>query len=264
MDVPETVKPMKTQHRIMQLFTVLVGFFVANALIAEFIGIKIFSLEQSLGFKDFTWSLLGQSGSLQFTAGVLLWPIVFILTDVINDYFGTRGVRFATFLTAGIIAYGFLMVYVAIQLSPASWWPATGVTSGVEDLQVAFAAVFGQGLWVIGGSLVAFLIGQFVDAFIFQRIKRRTGDRMIWLRATASTIIGQLLDSYVVLYIAFVLGPPAWKYDLFIAVGSVNFVYKLLIAILMIPVLYAVHAGIESWLGKDSARALRNEALTEN
>ena len=245
-----------------KLFVVLAGFFVTNAIVAEFVGIKIFSLEQSFGFQDWNWSILGNSGSLQFTAGVILWPFVFILTDVINDYFGTGGVRFISFLAAGLIAYAFLMVFFAIWLVPASWWLSSGQESfGVENMQTAFAAVFGQGLWVIGGSLVAFIIGQLLDALIFQRIKKVTGDKKIWLRATASTVIGQLVDSFVVLYIAFVLGPQQWSNKLFLSIGTVNFIYKLLVAIALIPLLYFVHWAISRYLGETRASELRKVAI---
>ena len=254
--------PQPLQQKSTRLFVLLAGFFVTNAIVAEFVGIKIFSLEQSLGFDDWNWSLLGNSGSLQFTAGVVLWPFVFILTDVINDYFGTKGVRFISFLAAGLISYAFLMVFFAIWLAPASWWVASGKASlGVDNMQTAFAAVFGQGLWVIGGSLVAFLVGQLLDAVIFQRIKKVTGDKKIWLRATASTVVGQFVDSFVVLYIAFVLGPQQWSNDLFLAIGSVNFIYKLLVAIALIPLLYFVHWAISRYLGKEKASELRRAAI---
>jgi len=249
------------QNPSAKLYIFLVGFFVTNAIVAEFVGIKIFSLEQSFGFKDWNWSVFGNTGSLQFTAGVILWPFVFILTDVINDYFGTRGVKFVTYLTAGLISYAFLMVFLAIWLVPADWWIGTGEVLGVDNMQTAFAAIYGQGLWVIGGSLVAFLIGQLLDALIFKRIKQLTGDKMIWLRATASTVVGQLIDSFVVLYIAFVLGPQQWSLDLFFAVGSVNFIYKLLVAIALIPFLYFIHWCISRYLGKVRASELRQAAL---
>ena len=128
-------------------------------------------------------------------------------------------------------------------------------------MQTAFAAVFGQGLWVIGGSLVAFIIGQLLDALIFQRIKKVTGDKKIWLRATASTVIGQLVDSFVVLYIAFVLGPQQWSNKLFLSIGTVNFIYKLLVAIALIPLLYFVHWAISRYLGETRASELRKVAI---
>ncbi len=158
--------------RATRLFIVLSGFFVANAIIAEFVGVKIFALEATLGTAPFGWSLFGQTGSLSFTAGVLWWPVVFIMTDVINEYFGRRGVRFISLLTVGLIAYAFIAAYLAIGLAPAAWWVTVNEPRGVPDMQAAFANVFGQGMWTIGGSITAFLIGQLVDVTIFHRIRR--------------------------------------------------------------------------------------------
>ena len=144
--------------RAQRMFLVLAGFFIANAIIAEFIGVKIFALEDTLGLQPFEWNLFQQSGSLNFTAGTLLWPIVFIMTDVINEFYGRRGVRFLSWLAVGLIAYAFLFAYAAIALAPASWWIGAAKDDGVPDLQLAYAYVFGQGLWTIAGSVTAFLI----------------------------------------------------------------------------------------------------------
>jgi uncharacterized integral membrane protein (TIGR00697 family) len=243
-----------------RLFIVLAGLFAANAIIAEFVGVKIFALETTLGLPPFDWNLFGQTGSLSFTAGVLLWPIVFVMTDVVNEYFGRRGVRFISFLAVGLICYAFLFAYVAIRLAPAAWWVTVNEPRGVDDMQAAFAAVFGQGLWTIGGSLVAFLVGQLIDVGIFHRIRRLTGERWIWLRATGSTAVSQLVDSFVVLYIAFVLGPQQWPTSLFLAVGTVNYLYKMAAAIALIPLLYGMRRAIERYLGAADAARLRREA----
>lgn len=149
--------------RAQRMFVILAGFFIANAIIAEFIGVKIFALEDTLGVAPFEWNLFGQSGSLNFTAGTLLWPIVFVMTDVINEFYGRRGVRFLSWFVVALIAYAFLFAYAAIALAPASWWVGAAQASGVPDLQAAFAYVFGQGMWTIAGSITAFLIGQLVD-----------------------------------------------------------------------------------------------------
>jgi uncharacterized integral membrane protein (TIGR00697 family) len=243
-----------------RLFVVLAGLFAANAIIAEFVGVKIFALETTLGLPPFDWNLFGQTGSLSFTAGVLLWPVVFVMTDVVNEYFGRRGVRFLSFLAVGLICYAFLFAYVAIRLAPAAWWVTVNEPRGVDDMQAAFAAVFGQGLWTIGGSLVAFLVGQLIDVGIFHRIRRLTGERWIWLRATGSTAVSQLVDSFVVLYIAFVLGPQQWPTSLFLAVGTVNYLYKMAAAIALIPLLYGMRRAIERYLGAADAAKLRREA----
>jgi queuosine precursor transporter len=244
------------------LFIVLAGFFVTNAIVAEFIGVKIFALEDSLGFSPFSWKLFGQSGSLSLTAGVLLWPVVFIMTDLINEYFGKRAVKLLSWLTAALIAYAFLMVFGAIKLVPADWWVTSAQNRGIDDRQAAFGNIFGQGLWIIGGSLVAFLVGQIIDAGVFHRLRKLTGEKKLWLRSTGSTLISQFIDSFVVLYIAFVLNPGEnWSTSLFLAVGTVNYCYKLVVAILLTPLIYAVHVLIDKYLGKESSEQLRHDAV---
>ena len=246
--------------RAVRLYIALAAFFCVNAALAEFIGVKIFALEDTLGVAPFEWNLFGQTGSLNFTAGTLLWPIVFIMTDTVNEYFGKRGVRMISWLAAGLIVYGFVFAFVAIHLAPASWWVGVAKNQGVPNYQDAFAAVFGQGLWTIWGSLVAFMIGQLIDVSIFHRIRKRTGERHAWLRATGSTAVSQLVDSFVVLYIAFVLGPQQWPTSLFLAVGTLNYAYKMLAAIALIPLLYLMRAGIHRYLGRARADELRERA----
>jgi uncharacterized integral membrane protein (TIGR00697 family) len=243
-----------------RLFVVLAGFFVANAVIAEFVGVKIFALEATLGRDPFGWNLFGQTGSLTFTAGVLLWPLVFVMTDVINEYFGRRGVRFISFLSVCLIGYAFVAAYIAIGLTPAAWWVTVNEPRGVPDMQAAFASVFGQGLWTIGGSITAFLIGQLIDVTVFHRIRRATGERWIWLRATGSTTVSQLIDSFVVLYVAFVIGPQQWPIPLFLAVGTVNYLYKMCAAVALIPLIYLMRRAIVGYLGPGEAAALQRAA----
>lgn len=246
-----------------RLFTVLAGFFLTNAIIAEFIGIKVFALEPTLGLEPLNWRLFGQTGTLNFTAGVLLWPFVFVMTDVINEFFGRRGVRFISWLAALFIGYAFLFAYVAIHITPAGWWVKSYASQGIDDAQAAFSGIFGQGLWVIGGSLTAFMIGQLLDVSIYHRVRRITGEGKVWLRATGSTLVSQLIDSFVVLYIAFVLGPQHWPVTQFLAVGTVNYVYKACAAILMTPLIYLAHGIIDGYLGP-AAGALKEAASADH
>ncbi|MFZ1391464.1 MAG: queuosine precursor transporter [Dokdonella sp.] len=255
--------PAASAPRAQRMFLVLAGFFIANAIIAEFIGVKIFALEETLGLQPFEWNLFAQSGSLNFTAGTLLWPVVFIMTDIINEFYGRRGVRFLSWLVVGLIAYAFLFAYAAIALAPASWWVGAAKDNGVPDLQAAYAYVFGQGLWTIAGSITAFLVGQLIDVCIFHSIRKRTGERHIWMRATVSTFVSQFIDSFVVLYIAFVIGPQHWSTSLWLAVGTVNYCYKVLAAIALIPLIYLLRLGIDAWLGKDLAEQLKCEAARD-
>jgi queuosine precursor transporter len=257
--MPSTTPDPAGMSRAQRLFVVLCGFFVCNVILAEFIGVKVFALGPTLGFAPIEWSLLGIQGTLDLTAGVMLWPVVFVLTDVINEYFGRRGVRLITWLTSALIVYAFAFAYLAIHLTPAAWWPGVFADAGVPDQQRAFAAIFGQGLWAIGGSLTAFLLAQLIDVRIFHAIRHRTGERWLWARATGSTLISQAIDTFVVLYIMFVLGPQQWPMERFLAVASVNYAYKFLIALLMTPVIYLAHRAIDRWLGRE-AEALKASA----
>jgi uncharacterized integral membrane protein (TIGR00697 family) len=246
-----------SDQRTNRLFVVLAGFFLTNALLAEFVGVKIFSLEATLGIDPVEWSLLGVSGTLNFTAGVLLWPVVFVMTDIINEYYGVKGVRLVSWVAVGFISYAFIAAYISIGLAPAGFWIEANRSLGVPDIQHAYAQVFGQGLWTIIGSIVAFLIGQLVDITVFRKIRAVTGEKLIWLRATGSTAVSQFIDSFVVLYIAFVLGPQKWPIPQFLAVGTVNYFYKMLAAIALIPLLYLARRLIKSYLGHEEAERLK-------
>jgi uncharacterized integral membrane protein (TIGR00697 family) len=202
--------------RANRLFLVLAGFFLTNALIGEFVGVKIFALEATVGAPPFNWSLFGINGTLNFTAGVIVWPFVFILTDVINEYFGVRGVRFISWVAVGLISYAFIAAYVAILLSPAKFWVDINAGMGVPDIQKAYAQIFGQGLWTICGSIVAFMVGPADRRGDLPPHPEAHGDRFVWFRATASTAVSQLLDSFIVLYIAFVIGPQHWSIPQFL------------------------------------------------
>lgn len=243
-----------------KLFLVLGFFFVTNALIAEFIGVKIFSLERTLGFNPVEWNIMGFKLSFELTAGVILWPVVFIMTDLINEYYGKKGVQRLSYLTVIMLIYAFAMAFVAIGTKPAEWWIHSKSGENLQDFNVAYSHVFGQGLGIIVGSLVAFLIGQVVDAFIFQKLKKRTGSNHVWLRATGSTVISQLIDSFVVLYVAFGL-LANWPMRQILAIGIMNYAYKLTMSVVLLPLLYGVHAIIEKYLGKNESEKMIAEAL---
>lgn len=156
-----------------RLLLILGSFFVANAILSEFIGVKIFSVEKTLGFEKIDINLFGVPNlSFNMSAGVLTWPIIFIMTDIINEYFGVKQVRFLSILTAVLIGFAFLVVWLAIKLQPSDFWLTQTVDGQSVNMKLAFQAIFGQGMWIIVGSITAFLIGQMVDVLIFHRIKK--------------------------------------------------------------------------------------------
>ena len=248
---------------------ILGGIFITNAVVAELIGVKIFSLEKTLSLAPANIHLFGDFIlDFNLTAGVIIWPVVFITTDIINEYFGKKGVRQITFLTIGLIIYVFLVISVVTSLSPASFWLDINQTDNNGDpfnIDFAYNKIFLQGLGIIIGSLIAFMLGQFLDVYIFQKLRKVTGSKMIWLRATGSTLISQLLDSFVVLFIAFyILGNPPWPFEQIIAVGIINYIYKFIIAIVLTPLLYLGHGVIDNYLGKNVAAKMANEAAEKS
>ena len=253
-------------NKAFKLFLLLAGFFITNTLVAEFVGIKIFSFETTLGFEPVSLSILGVDGlGFNLTAGVVLWPVVFIMTDVINEYFGMRSVRLLSYLAVGLVLYAFAMVYFAMDLAPNEWWQfESGKLSGdpaqhVDDMNVAFNSVMGQGLGIIIGSMIAFLVGQILDVAIFHRIKKATGESKVWLRATGSTLISQFVDSYLVLIVAFYIWSD-WELSRVLAIGTVNLMYKFGVAILLTPLIYLAHSVIDRYLGIELADKMKEEA----
>ena len=258
------------QHKPTRLFLILAGLFITNALIAEFIGVKIFSLEATLGWKPAEIKLFGSTYSFNLTCGVLLWPVVFVMTDIINEYYGRRGVKFLSWMTIILIAFGFLMVFGAIHTTPNSWWVTSKQPIGIENMNTAFNGIYGQGLGIIIASMTAFLVAQLVDVLVFHRIKKITGEKKIWLRATGSTIVSQLIDSFIVLLIAFYFYPKyipnqgsPWPFDQLLAICLVNYIYKFSMALLLTPVIYLVHGWIERYLGHDLAAEMKRAAIND-
>lgn len=222
---------------------------------------KIFSLEKVIGIQPFNFTIFGQSGlAFNLTCGVLLWPLEFIMTDIVNEYYGPKAVKRISYIAVALISYAFLMFYLAIGLPPADFWYGSGLPIGIPDMSVAFNGIFGQGMWIILGSLTAFLVSQIIDVTVFHKIKKITGEKKVWLRATGSTLISQLVDSFIVLFIAFKIGK-GWSWQLVLAICLVNYIYKFTVAILLTPVIYLAENRIDKYLGKENAAAMKKLAM---
>ncbi|MFV8376308.1 queuosine precursor transporter [Flavobacterium sp. LB1P71] len=208
------------------VFVILAGIFITNAVVAELIGGKLI-----------------QIGPFVMSIGILPWPVVFLTTDLINEYFGEKGVKKLSLITAGLIAYAFILLFLAINI------PAAKGISPVNDDQ--FFAVFGQSMWIIAGSIIAFLVSQLIDVSVFWFFKNRTGERKIWLRTTGSTVVSQLFDSFIVLGIAFWL-PGKINFDTFLSSAIIGYTFKLGIAILLTPLIYLGHHLIKKYLSEET------------
>lgn len=242
------------ERRRQLLLLVLAGFFLTNALLAELIGGKLFQIPTGL-------NILGQPNfALTLSCGIILWPVVFIMTDIINEYFGRKGVRTLSILGACMIAYAFVALWVTDKV------PAVGF-SPID--QQSFRTVFMQSQFIIVGSIIAFLLAQLIDVTVFWIIRRRTGRRMLWLRATGSTVISQIIDTYVVGFIGLYL--PFWlkhqfpetfsdaggvPFRNFVEAQTAGYGFKVIVAICITPLLYLIHVLIDGYLGEKHAEEL--------
>lgn len=196
------------------IFTVFAGIFITSAIVAELISAKSVPTPIS-----------------PIIAGIIPWPIVFLLTDVMNEYFGKETVRRLSYITAGLIAFCFLLVFVAVELP-------TDTNSYLSDAE--FRKAFGGSLPIMIGSIMAFLISQLLDVKLFELFKRLTHGRMIWLRSTGSTVVSQLVDGFIVLFIGFWL-PGAYTFSEILVLWITGYSIKLIIAVLLTPFVYIMH-----------------------
>ena len=227
------------------LYLILCLFFVTNAIVAEVLGPKIFSLDKLIGTQL-------SNGWMQFnlSGGVIIWPVVFVTTDIINQYFGKKGVIKISLITLGLLVFVFTAFSIGAYLPPADFWLSLNNKDNLNNSfnpDYAFKFFLLQGANIIIGSLIAFITSQLVDAVVYHSIRVLTKDKYIWLRATGSTIVSQFVDSFTILFIAFYfLGN--WSLTQVIQVGITQFLYKVLMAILLIPIIYFVHNRIERYL----------------
>jgi len=216
------------------VFVILAGIFITNAIVAELIGGKLI-----------------QIGPFVMSIGIIPWPIVFLTTDLINEYYGKSGVKKLSIITASLIAYAFVVLFFSIMV------PAAKGISAVTDEQ--FVAVFGQSMWIIVASIIAFLLSQLIDVSIFWLLRNKTGGKRIWLRSTGSTVISQLVDTFVVLGIAFWL-PGKMTTATFVNAALTGYTFKLIIAIALTPLIYLGHNLIDKYFGDEEAHLIIKEA----
>jgi queuosine precursor transporter len=230
------LKVEKLNERRNWLFIVLAGLFITNAVTAELISNKLIQIP--LQFELFG----SQFGPFATIVGILPWPVVFLLTDLMNEFYGQKAVRRLSWITAGLIAYCFIIVGLSLAI------PAYEIKGSDLADNASYVKVFGQSQMIIVGSICAFLVSQLLDAFLFDKIKHKTGNRFIWLRSTGSTVISQLIDSYIVLYIGFVL-PGKMSMGTYMSVAPTNYILKLVIAISLTPLIYLGHFLLRKYLG---------------
>lgn len=206
-------------------FLVMAGIFITSAIVAELISAKLVYMGSYLA---------------PMIAGIVPWPVVFLLTDVMNEYFGKQAVRRLSWITTGLIAFCFLIVYIAVQLPTAegSW---------LSDKE--FAKAFGGSLWIMVGSICAFIVSQLLDVQLFHFFSKLTKGKMIWLRSTGSTVVSQLVDSFIVALIGLYLSG-AYPLKMVLILAITGYLTKLVIAVCLTPLIYLMHYLARKILGE--------------
>jgi uncharacterized integral membrane protein (TIGR00697 family) len=255
MSAPTSAALPRRDVLVLALCGLFVGFFVA----AEILGAKLFTFGL-LGLSPRKLGL-GSGESFVATTGILAFPLTFILTDIVNEYFGKRVVRQFTWLAIAVNLLLQPVVQVAIRV------PAISFTDGIssEEVQRSFQIALGQTWSIVAASLCAFAVGQWLDAQVFTSLRRVTGGKWLWLRSQGSTVVSQLIDSIAVIFLAFVVipalaGMKPWTVAQATEVALTNYVYKFAIAVGITPLLYVVHAAVERYLGHAEAAALVHAA----
>ena len=149
------------EKKLNNIFIFLTGVFITNAILAEILGTKIFDISL---VKDFNLSV-----------GVLIWPVVFITTDIINEYFGQKGVKKISYFTILLISYAFIIIYLSTKLSPNAYWlniNKVDPDGNLFNIDYAYNTIFMQSIGIIIGSIFAFLVAQLLDVIVFQKIKK--------------------------------------------------------------------------------------------
>lgn len=232
------------------LFFILGGFFITNAILAELIGGKLFTMPMPSFLQTGLFSLGIPIRQFTLSVGILPWPIVFVATDLVNEFYGRKGVRFYTFVTVGLILYCLLMLQLATWVDTASFSPVS---------QEAFRIVFGTSQRIILASVVAFAVSQLVDVLVFSRIRGKTGSRHLWARATGSTVVSQGVDTFIIGYLAFQL-PGLLSFGQYVEVSTVSYIYKIGVAIAITPLCYLGHGLIRKFLGEQESNELVEQA----
>ena len=198
-----------------QFYLVLSGIFIASLVTCNLIANKFVSVD--LGFKVFIVS-----------AGILPYPLTFLVTDLISELYGQKKANLVVF--SGFVASVFVLMFLWLgsQFSAISG-------SIVDD--ITYDSVFQNAWRLIAASMVAYLFAQFVDVRIFHFWKRLTKGKHLWLRNNGSTIASQLIDTALVVCILFV---GVWESDQIYSAILDGWLFKMLMAAIDTPIIYGV------------------------
>lgn len=239
------------QERRERVFLVLAGFFLCAMTLLNVIGITRFV----------------QLGPMQLAVGVLAYPLTFLCTDLISELYGRARANFM--VTVGLGLNGFILAVMwlgntlpAVEPSAQPPWqmlaladpmgmPSGDSVSGQIEL---FTLIFAATTGAVFASMVAYVVAQYIDVFLFHWIKQKTNGKYLWLRNNGSTMVSQAVDSFAVISITFGATILAGEMGLKVALGLMlsNYLFKLFAAVVDTPIIYFLVAKLRPYLGLQS------------
>jgi uncharacterized integral membrane protein (TIGR00697 family) len=213
-----------------RLFVVLAAAFCTALVVADIIGVKLFEVH------------LGPLVAVMSVA-MIAFPVTFVLTDLLHEFYGRKAARFVTWLGLGMALFTFATIHIA---SDIGWAPVTRAPDYRGTVETAFNNVFGGSQRILIASMVAYVAGQLTDIAVFHLLKRLSHNRWLWLRATGSTVVSQLIDTVMFQLVSWVSVLPA---GVLLNIILTSYAVKLLVAVGLTPIIYAAHALVERLLG---------------
>jgi uncharacterized integral membrane protein (TIGR00697 family) len=202
--------------------------------------VTILLLSNVIGAGKVATIVLPLIGAWPFGAGILFFPVSYVIGDVLTEVYGFARARRCIWAGFAALIFMAFMSWVVVALPPAASW--TG--------QAAYEAVFGQVPRIVFASIVAFWAGEFVNSFVLAKMKLLTEGRHLWTRTIGSTVAGQAIDSLIFYPLAF-WGAAGWTNDLVLKVLVTQWVLKVSWEALLTPVTYAVVGWLKRHEGVD-------------
>lgn len=230
-----------------RLYLWLASIFITALLVANIVGSKFFHFG--------TLTLGSTEIFIEHSVGMFAFPVTFLLTDLLNEYYGPKGARRVTLLGLAMSLLAYLFITAGVIAPPA---PA-GRTFVDEAM---FDTVLGASGRMIIASMVAYLAGQLTDIWTFGTMKRLTGGRFVWLRATGSTVISQAVDSLSIMSVLYFFQRladgthPDLAFTLIAA--AKGYVIKFAIAVGITPLIYVGRWIVRAWFGLEPVPAQKS------
>jgi queuosine precursor transporter len=189
--------------------------------------VTILLLSNVIGASKPSYVTLPSGAQWSFGAGVLFFPVSYIIGDVLTEVYGYANARRVIWTGFAALIFMALMAWVVVALPPAAGWPG----------QEAYEFVFGNSWRIVIASIVAFWAGEFANSFVLARMKVWTQGRFLWMRTIGSTVVGQGLDSLIFYPLAF-YGIAGWPVEQLWQVVISQWLIKTAWEALLTPVTY--------------------------